>query len=317
MKRVLLFSALAVVTACAAPQPPKQAKSSEVPDPVDSAASSGGSSAPSSANTGSGGSDLFSPPPAGTKTAKGEAPQVGSLAPLLEGLRWGMSHTDLTKAFTETGGVIWKDYDEKLSKARVGPEQTALEAEREQMKGAFARSHIEFKDTPTGYDATAIKNEYTYKNKEALMWVQRQGKKRYFFFIGDRLWKIYDEVPLTDSGAYGKNYLDAVNTMNAKLGVQGRIQGADPAKGIHTTTVDWKDGSNHLRLVDRSHDKPPAVGVVIEDANTLSNLASLRSNKLEDPTAIDPSITAVTKGEGRIDPNAPGAGTKKTPPKKK
>lgn len=317
MKRVLLVSAFAVALgACSPPTPPKQAKSSEVPDPVDTAASGGGSSPSSNAGGGGGGApDTFAPPPSGAKTAKGEAPQVGSLAPLLEGVRWGMSHAELTKAFTETGGVIWKDYDEKLQKARVGPEQTALEAERESVKGAFARSHIEFKDTPTGYDATPIKHEYTYKNKEALMWVQRQGKKRYFFFIGDRLWKIYDEVPLSDTGAFGKTFLDAVNTMNAKLGVQGRVQGADPAKGIHATTVDWKDGSNHLRLVDRTHDH--TVAVVLEDANTLSNLASLRSNKLEDPTAIDPSISAVTRGEGRVDPNAPGAGTKKTPPKKK
>ncbi len=37
------------------------------------------------------------------------------------------------------------------------------------------------------------------------MWVQRQGKKRYFFFINDRLWKVYDEVPLADSGPMGKD----------------------------------------------------------------------------------------------------------------
>ena len=84
------------------------------------------------------------------------------------------------------------------------------------------------------------------------MWITRQGKKRYFFFINDRLWKMYDEVPLAESGALGKTYLDAVNTLNGKLGAQGRVQGADAAKGINATTVDWKDGSSHLRVVDRS-----------------------------------------------------------------
>lgn len=315
--RLVSLAGLIFLAACAAPQPPKQAKTSEVPDPVDTASSNEGSSSSSSQSSGSGSSgDVFGPPPSGAaKPAKGEAPQVGTLVPMLEGLKWGMSHAELTKAFTETGGVIWKDYDEKLTKARVGPEQTALEAEREQMKGAFARSHIEFKDTPTGYDATGIKNEYTYRNKEALMWIQRQGKKRYFFFINDRLWKIYDEVPLSDSGPLGKSFLDAVNTMNAKLGVQGRVQNVDPAKGIHQPTVDWKDGAQHLRLVDRSHEK--VVGVVLEDANTLANLASLRSNKVADPTEIDPSIQAVTKGEGRVDPNAPTPGTTQTQPQKK
>ena len=219
----------------------------------------------------------------------------------MDGLRWGMSHAEVTKTFTENGGVIWKDYDEKLAKARVGPEMTAIENEREQAKQAFGRSFIEFKDTPTGYDATGIKGEYTYRNRESLMWITRQGKKRYFFFINDRLWKIYDEVPLAESGALGKTYLDAVNTMNGKLGAQGRIQGADPAKGINATTVDWKDGSSHLRVVDRSGER--VVAVVMEDNGTLGNLASLRPNKAEDPTAIDPTIAAVTKG-GLSDPNA-------------
>ena len=96
--------------------------------------------------------------------------------------------------------MIWKDYDEKLAKARVGPERRRSRASASRRSSAFARSYIEFKDTPTGYDATGIKGEYTYKNKESLMWIQRQGKKRYFFFINDRLWKIYDEVPLAESG---------------------------------------------------------------------------------------------------------------------
>ena len=134
---------------------------------------------------------------------------------------------------------------------------------------------------------------------------------------------MYDEVPLSDAGVLGKSYIDAVNTMNGKLGAQGRIQGADPAKGINATTVDWKDGASHLRLVDRSGGDR-VVGVVIEENNTLGNLASLRTMKAEDPTAIDPTIAAVTKG-GLSDPNAAraagsasaSAGKKGPPPPKK
>src|SRR5438105_1251282 len=131
---------------------------------------------------------------------------------------------------------------------------TALEAERESQKQALGRTYLEFKDTPTGYDATSIKGEYSYKNKESLMWITRAGKKRFFFFINDRLWKVYDEVPLADGGPWGKSYLDAVNQMNAKLGAQGRVQGADAAKGVNATTVDYKDGSSHLRVVDRTNE---------------------------------------------------------------
>jgi len=320
-RRILLSVAVLSIVACGPMKEPTQASA---PDPTtdESSDSSGSGSSSSSSRSSKGGTpDNLAPPPGGkpVKGEKGEAPQVSSLASFQEGLRWGMSHAELTKMFTENGGVIWKDYDEKLAKARVGPEMTALEAEREQQKAAFGRTFIEFKDTPTGYDATGIAHEYTYKNRESLMWIQRQGKKRFFFFINDRLWKVYDEVPLSDSGVWGKSYLDAVNSMNGKLGAQGRVLGADEKKGVFSTTVDYKDGSSHLRVVDRSGEK--LVGLVLEDQNTLGQIASLRSNKPEDPNAIDPTVAAVTKN-GLSDPNAsaaPSASGKKDtkPPKKK
>lgn len=324
-RRILVTLACSAVAFAAACGPAKEPKQASTPDPVseDTSDSSGGSSSHGSSSSRGGTPDnLAPPPPTGGKPVKGEkgeAPQVSSLAQFQEGLRWGMSHAEVTKMFTENGGVIWKDYDEKLAKARVGPEMTALEAERESAKAAFARSFLEFKDTPTGYDATGISHEYTYKNRESLMWIQRQGKKRFFFFINDRLWKVYDEVPLAESGTWGKSYLDAVNTMNGKLGAQGRVLGADDKKGVFSTTVDYKDGSSHLRVVDRSNEK--LVGIVLEDQNTLNSLASLRSNKPEDPNAIDPAVAAVTKG-GLSDPNAAaptgsGKPSTKPPPKKK
>ena len=115
--------------------------------------------------------------------------------------------------------------------ARRSGDDARSRAEREQAKQAFGRSFIEFKDTPTGYDATGIKGEYTYRNRESLMWITRQGKKRYFFFINDRLWKMYDEVPLTESGVLGKTYLDAVNTMNAQARRAGPRPGRRPGEG--------------------------------------------------------------------------------------
>jgi hypothetical protein len=333
MKRGVVFASLALLLACGPNVPPKQANSADSADPTDDSSSSSSSSSSSKSSGGSssnggggGGNDIIVPPPAGGAPAgkgsgkaapKGEAATVSSLASFMEGMRWGMSHAEVQKMFTETGGVIWKDYDEKLAKARVGPEQTALEAERERTKQAFGKTYIEFKDTPTGFDATGIKGEYTYRNKESLMWIERQGKKRYFFFINDRLWKLYDEHPLGDSAPMGKSYLEAVNNLNAKVGGQGRVQAADAAKGIDATTCDWKDSGNHLRAVDRSGEH--IVGVAVEDQNTLGNLASLRSNKPVDVTAVDPSITAVTKGDNRSDPNAAASGKKATPapPKKK
>ena len=176
--------------------------------------------------------------------------------------------------------------------------------------------------TPTGYDSTGLKGEYTYHNNEAILFVERQGKKRYFFFMGtepsERLWKIYDEIPLSAAGSLGKTYAEAVNRVQGILGVAGRTRAADPSSGLDYTTVDWQDGTTHLRLVDRSSTK--SVGVVLEERATLNALPQLRANKSEDPMAMDPSISAVTRGS-ISDPShagaAPSASASAGKPKKK
>lgn len=246
--------------------------------------------------------------PAAGKPAAGKAPAVAAeppsttnpLTPMYAPLKWGASHADVVKQHNQTGGVFDSDYNPQLAKLQPGVKMQALEAERENKKTAFAATWVEFKDTPTGYDQTAIKDEFTYRNKESVMYVDRDGRRRYFFFIADRLWKLYDEVALGDQGVMGKTFTDVVNKLNQQLGVAGRILAPDPAAGRTQTVVDWQDSSTHLRAIDRG----ASAGLVFEDRPTLGNLAQLRSNKPDDPLAMDPSIAAATRGVGRSDPNA-------------
>lgn len=231
-----------------------------------------------------------------------EPPTVTNpLTPMYTPFKWGMTHADVAKAHNQTNGIFDTDYNPQLAKMQPGVKMQALEAERENKKTAFTATWVEFKDTPTGYDQTAIKDEYTYRNKESVMYVDRAGRRRYFFFIGDRLWKIYDEVALGDQGVMGKNFSEVVSKLNAQLGVNGRILAPDSAAGRTQTTVDWQDSATHLRAVDRG---AASTGVVLEDRATLGSLAQLRANKPEDPLAMDPSIAAATRGQGRQDPNA-------------
>jgi hypothetical protein len=254
----------------------------------------------------------------GATAQAGDAPSVATLVPMMNGFKWGQSPTDVLTAHIGIGGVIDRDYDPQLTKVQPGVQQKALEADRDNRKAAFQRSLIEFKDTPTGYDATPLKTEYSYRNKESLMMIDRAGKKRYFFFLGGRLWKIYDEIALDETSPLGATFKDAITKLQTNLGTQGRVRAADPAKGLIVTTVDWQDANTHLRALDRGK----IVAVVLEERNTLNNLAQLRANKVDDPLALDPSISVVTKG-GISDPNArPGAsasasaGKKQPPPKK-
>ena len=237
-----------------------------------------------------------------------EPPTVPSLVDRLEQFKWGVNHAEVGKEYTKAGGLFDADYNPMLAKMQPGVGMQAAESERETKKVAFGATFVEFKDTPTGYDRAGIRDEYTYRNHESLVYVDRGGKRRYFFFVGappaERLWKIYDEVPLKEGGPLGKTFEEAVTKLQVKLEVPGRLRLPDPAKNLGHVTVDWQDGGNHLRVIDRSAETPSVVGLIIEDRGTLANLASLRINKEEDPLALDPSIAAVTKGVGRQDPNA-------------
>jgi hypothetical protein len=243
-------------------------------------------------------------PPKGTA----DPPTVSSLRSLLEKeLHWGMPHQEVIDAFNNVGGYFDREYAPQIGKLQPGVAMSQLEADRENRKANFARSFSLFLDTPTGYDLTPLHSEYTYRNEEGIEPIFKDGKKRYFFYIKDRLWKIYDEIPLKADGPLGGTFKDAVTKLSGLLGQPPRIRPSAAPKDPELTTADWQDATTHLRVLDRSGEH--LVAVVLEDKATLNSLASLRANKPVDPFAIDPSISAVTKG-GISDPNAAKAAAK-------
>jgi hypothetical protein len=246
-----------------------------------------------------------------------DAPTVPTLAGIVEkDIRWGMSHAEVTDVYNKIGGLYDQEYAPQIRLLQPGVQMQQLEADRDSRKANFERSLTVFVgDTPTGYDVTAVHAEYTYRNNESVQRLFKDGRTRYFFYIKDRLWKVYDEVPLKEGGRLGATYQDAITKLNTVLTVPGRIRAANPAQALERTEVDWQDRTSHLRAVDRSNEH--ICGLVLEDKGTLQNLSALRSNKPTDPFAIDPSISAITKN-GVSDPNASrgnvvdaGAGKKK------
>ncbi|HEX3770877.1 MAG TPA: hypothetical protein VHV30_08445 [Polyangiaceae bacterium] len=246
----------------------------------------------------SGGTTAIAAPP----KAAADAPVVPTLAAMHEKeLRWGLSHLELTDIYNGSGGLFDQEYAPLISRLQPSPEMTRLENDRDLRKANFARAYAVFGDSPSGYDVTPLRSEYTYNNDEAIMRVFKDGKNRSYFFIKDKLWKFYDEIPLKADGPLGDTYKGAIAKLNAVLGVPGRTRAADPAHGIERTTTDWQDARSHLRADDRSGEH--LLGLVMEDKRTIAVLAQLRPNQAKDPFAIDPSIAQVTKG-GISDPNA-------------
>jgi hypothetical protein len=255
--------------------------------------------------------------PASTALAADQdAPVVQSLTSMEDGLTWRMTHLEVIKIYNSVDGLFDREYDPLLAKMQPGVQMASIEADRENRKAAFAASFLEFGTTPTGYDATGVKDEYTYRNHESVMSVDKEGKRRYLFFIGaapnEHLWKIYDEVPLKAGGLYGATYAEAVAKLQQKVGSPPRVVTPLPTGPMRPPSSDWQDSLTHLRADDRSGDG--VVGIVLEDKRTLAALPQLRAVKPDDPFALDPSIVAITRG-GVSDPSgvhaSPDAGAAK------
>ncbi len=248
----------------------------------------------------------LAPQAAAQAAAAADSPTVPSLASLIEKeIHFGMSHAEVTDAYNKSSGLFDREYAPQLARLQPGVAQQQLEADRENRKANFARSFTLFQTDPTGYDITPIHTEYTYNNGEGIQKIFKDGKTRYFFYIKDRFWKLYDEIPLRDNGMLGATFQAALVKLNSMLGVTGRVRASGSAPGLSSTEADWQDGTMHLRAVDRSGEH--IVGLVLEDRNTVRNLSSLRANKAADPFAIDPSISAITS-KGVSDPSAARAG---------
>lgn len=226
----------------------------------------------------------------------------------LAGVSFGQSTKKVTEAIEK---ILDEDYKPLYAKVSPGVKMKQLDAALAEEKSAFARSIIKFDKIPVALDSGPLKGEYTYNNKEHKLDLTRKGVTIHFFFIQDKLWKVYVEHKLGEKEPKGKDFADAVSKVAKDLGIAGRVLAADSNRLMQE--VDWKDANTHLRVVDRGSDK---VAFVFEDNSTLGSLATLRANKPAVTNDIDPAVAAITRKDPEPGP-APKPDDKKKPAPKK
>jgi len=215
---------------------------------------------------------------------------------------WGMSSADALK---QVDKMIDEAYAEKTEKAYNPKIVTALEKQRDKDKQKAHQSIVEF--TGGGLSGYEIKapHEFTYKNKESALSVTRPSGvgERMLFFINDRLWKVFDVVPLgvaytgkvdpDDQSIFvfdkAQSYDDAVKAMIADYGGDGgKAIGANVMTpswygtlGAIPLTHLWSDGKTQVRLVDyttREDTTTKAVAIAYEELDTVNQLPTYRVN---------------------------------------
>jgi hypothetical protein len=213
--------------------------------------------------------------------------------PVFPGLKWGMSLEQIAK-------LNDKDLDQEYKKKflAASPSQSLqLEDELRDKKAVFRRSRIEFLDTPTGIDQSALKGEYSYANRESLARMpartREDGKEvpaRNFFFFDDKLWKVYEEYKLGPKSNLGADFDSAVKKLTKVFGGEPAKVAADFSKGQSFDEAVWKDGEKIIRAVDRGD----TLGMVFVDQSVQGNLAKLRTHQVIDQHELDKDVKAAT-----------------------
>jgi hypothetical protein len=225
---------------------------------------------------------------------KKEAPAFkGIPMPVFAGLKFGMSLEQIAK-------LNDKDLDAEFKKKFLAASPTQslqVEDELRDKKGVFRRSRIEFLDTPTGIDQSALKGEYSYGNKESMARMPARtrddGKElpaRSFFFFNDKLWKIYEEYKLGPKSNLGPDFDSAVKKLSKMFGGDPLKVAADYAKGQSFDEAQWRDGEKIIRAVDRGE----TLGMVFVDKATQEQLPKLRVHQIVDQHELDKDVKAAT-----------------------
>lgn len=240
----------------------------------------------------------FAAPPKGASAPAAGGGAAGMLPknipmPVFAGLKWGMSLEQLAKLNDKE---LDGEYKKKFLAA--SPTQTlSVEDELRDKKAVFRRSRIEFLDTPTGIDQSALKGEYSYGNKESmarmLARTRDDGKElpaRHFFFFDDKLWKIYEEYKLGPKSNLGENFDLAVKKLAKVFGGEPQKVAADFQKGQPFNEAVWRDNEKVIRAVDRGE----TLGIVFADKSVHENLGKYRTRTLQDQHELDKEVKAAT-----------------------
>lgn len=213
--------------------------------------------------------------------------------PVFPGLKFGMSLEQIAK-------LNDKDLDVEFKKRflAASPSQSLqVEEELRDKKAVFRRGRIEFVDTPTGIDQSALKGEYSYGNKESLARMPARtrddGKDipaRNFFFFNDKLWKIYEEYKLGPKSNLGVDFDSAVKKLSKVFGAEPQKVAADFQKGQSFDEAIWRDGEKIIRALDRGD----TLGMVFVEKATQDNLAKLRTHQVVDQHELDKDVKAAT-----------------------
>jgi hypothetical protein len=191
--------------------------------------------------------------PATAKAVSAPMASASELDKLKGDFKWGMSPDEVLAKMVQK---IEARYDERLKKTAQDPTkydkiQKEMRAEVEKAK---KHSLVKFDGQKTGYDVSIIDQEFGHGVSESMLVAKEDQSSRYFFFVGDRLYKMF--IAFDKDMLEGKSFKEFGGLMQARFGKSREIFVDERTKAGVSHKLDhflWSSKSGDvLRLVDRS-----------------------------------------------------------------
>jgi hypothetical protein len=217
--------------------------------------------------------------------------QDSPLAAAIGGLRWGMSKRDVLQHLTQE---IRERYKPILREAGGIVEEDRL---YQRMEGEIRRVHdsfVVFDGTVTGWDASFVSDEFRHGAREAMLVMQDQQTRSFYFFIANRLWKW---LKVVDGDALRGQTLDVFGAaLETRFGASVSREGT-PVDGARAQRwLEWTESDTRLRAVRLDGQ----YCLVFESTRVLERLAALRKNAVErGPKRHDMLESVLLEGHSR------------------
>jgi len=190
----------------------------------------------------------------GPEKVKGPAPiaKAAEIKELKGDYTWGMSPQQVKeKLFAK----IEENYKERLEKTRLDPAKN--DGVRQQIKAdkdRITKSFVKFEGHTPGWEVSIIDEEFVPGNGESMLVYQEAKQKRYFFFSGETLFKMF--IAFDKEVVQGKSFADFGELMQQKFGRAQPVYRTVVTHGMKEQVLDtfqWRSSEGDgLRLVDRS-----------------------------------------------------------------
>jgi hypothetical protein len=167
--------------------------------------------------------------------------------------KWGMTPQEVLAKTVER---VEASYEDRLKKTINDPTKQdrvrkEMLAETEQVK---KNSLVKFDGQKTGYDVSIIDQEFSHGAHESMLVGKDANASRYFFFVDDRLYKMY--IAFDKDMLAGKDFRQFGQMMQARFGKAREVFVDEKSKAGVAHKLDhyeWATkGGDVLKLVDRS-----------------------------------------------------------------